>query len=129
SHQGENRDVFALYREEQLVALSVLEVRNGRIAENSNFSFSDVRVNDEEVLSSAISQFYEGGRPIPEEIILPVPLEDTDLLQSMLVEKRGERLEILAPKRGIRARLLGLAALNARQHFLAVFNAEERYLD
>src|SRR5690606_12678124 len=45
SHQGENRDVFALYREEQLVALSVLEVRNGRIAENSNFSFSDVRVN------------------------------------------------------------------------------------
>ncbi|MCB0337110.1 MAG: excinuclease ABC subunit C, partial [Bdellovibrionales bacterium] len=55
---GENRDVFALYREEGLATLSVLQVRNGRISGNSNYSFSNVAVSSEEVLESALEQYY-----------------------------------------------------------------------
>ncbi len=127
SHDGEDRDVFSLYREERLAALSVLMVRSGRVVDNRNFTFSDVEVADEEVLAAALSQYYNGEREMPPEVVLPVELEDESLLKEGLREKYGRAPALVVPQRGIRLRLLNLALLNAKQHYLAVFDAESRY--
>ena len=126
---AEDRDVFALYREERLAALSVLNVRCGRISGNRNFSFADVEVSDQEIVESAVEQYYEHGREIPEEIIIPCSLEAESLLRSFLRERRGARVIFTLPRRGLKFRLLNLALLNARQHYLAAFDAESRYRD
>jgi len=129
SSGGENRDVFALFREEKLAALSVLQVRGGRISDSSNFSFTQVEISNEEVLESAVEQFYEGSRPVPEEIILPFQLENESFLKESLKKKRGARVDLKVPRRGIRYRLLGLAGLNAKEHYVGQFEAEARYMD
>ncbi len=126
---GEQRDVFALYREERLAVLSVLNVRSGRISDNKNYSFSQVEISDQEILESALEQYYGGGREIPEEIVLPFELEDLSFLKESLQKIRGSKVDFSSPKRGIRSRLLGLAELNAKQYFMSSFDAEARYTE
>ena len=127
SSGGEDRDVFSLYREERLAVLSVLKVRFGRVADNRNFSFSEVEVADEEVLESALTQYYDGERELPEEVVLPCELENESLIREGLREKYGRAPAFVVPQRGLRFRLLNLALVNAKQHYLAVFDAESRY--
>ena len=127
SSRGENRDVFGLYREEQLVTLSVIKVRGGRVAENVNFAFSEVSIGDEEIFESAILQFYNKGREIPDEIILSIVLSNLTMIESALIEKAGNKVEFTVPERGIKYRLLELAIVNAREHFVSKFDAEDRY--
>lgn len=127
SSGAEDRDVFSLYREGSLAVLSVLVVRLGRISDSLNFSFSNVQVSDGEVLESALTQFYEGGREIPPEIIVPLTFENLSLVRNVLKEKRGSALDFIVPERGIKARLLKLALLNAKQQFVTSFDKEARY--
>ncbi len=127
SSRGENRDVFGLFREERLVALSVIKVRGGRIADSKNFTLTDVEISDEEVIESSILQFYESGRDIPEEIVIPCTLENSGMIEDALKEKAGQKIELITPERGIRSRLVELAQVNAREHFSACFDAEDRY--
>lgn len=129
SRSADDRDVFSLYREEALATLSVLRVRLGRISDNVNFSFTDVQVSDEEILEAAITQFYESGREVPPEIILPRQLANQSMLLDALSAKHGARVEITVPQRGIKARLLSLGDLNAQQHFATSFDAASRGME
>jgi excinuclease ABC subunit C len=113
--RGENRDVFAVAREGISAAVCVLLVRGGRISETKTFTLFDVGVSNEEVLESVIQQFYESGREVPKEIILPCELMNASLLEGALTEKRGSKVEMVVPQRGSKSRLLSMAELNAQQ--------------
>lgn len=115
--RGENRDVFNLTREADQVAVCVLSVRNGRISESKTFSLHDVQVPDEELLEGIVQQFYDGGREIPSEVVIPRELINSSLIEAGLSSKRGRKVELVAPQRGSRARLLQMAELNAQQAF------------
>jgi len=127
SSGGESRDVFALYREERYAALSILQVRDGRISDNKNYTFNELEISDEEAIEGAVMQYYERAAVIPNEVILSFEPTDLSILEDYLSEKRGEKVNILHPHRGIRFRLLGMAGLNAKQHFIGSFRSEERY--
>lgn len=127
SHHGESRDVFAIHRDGNWVALSVLMVRNGRVADSKNFGFQNVYLGDGEVLEAAITQYYENDREIPEELIIESVISDGDLLLSVLKKKRGAALKLTCPKRGLKYRLVRLAKLNAQQYLLQVVDADSRY--
>ncbi|MCB0354349.1 MAG: excinuclease ABC subunit UvrC [Bdellovibrionales bacterium] len=127
STKGDARDVFALYREESFVTLSVLTVRYGRVAGSESYSFQNVQVGEEEILEQALWQYYEAGREIPPEIVLPLELKEEQFLREELEYQRGKKVELVVPKRGIKFRLLKLAELNAKQQFLTRFDAEARY--
>ncbi|MCB0311512.1 MAG: excinuclease ABC subunit UvrC, partial [Bdellovibrionales bacterium] len=129
SNFSEDRDVFALYREERLATLAVLQVRLGRISNSLNFAFTDVTIPDSEVLQSALEQFYSGGREIPEEIIVPCEIPEKDFLRTRLEEQRQAKVDLVVPQRGIKFRLLGLANVNAKQHFIGRYDAETRYME
>ncbi|MBX7145325.1 MAG: excinuclease ABC subunit UvrC [Oligoflexia bacterium] len=126
SSSGEDRDVFGLYREEQLVALAILKVRRGRISDNQNFVFREVVVSDEELLEATLGQYYEGGREVPDEVVLPCEIANVSLIKAALDERAGRAIEFCVPQRGIRQRLVGLAMLNAKEHFLSTFDSDTR---
>jgi excinuclease ABC subunit C len=117
SFKGENRDVFGFVREGEQVAVCVLLVRHGRISESKPFVLLDVQVSDDELLEGVIQQFYEGGREIPCEVIVPRELTNATLLQSGLAARRGGSVEFTFAQRGSKARLLDMAELNARHAF------------
>ena len=119
-------DCFALYREGEKIELSVLSVRSGRIYGSRTFGFTDVKLSEEMMLGSLITQYYEGSSELPDFIITPFELEDADTRAAWFSERRGKKLEFVCPQRGRKARVLDLAKTNAKQNFEARFSAQDK---
>ncbi len=117
SHWGEDQDVVGLYREGGSIEAQVLFVRQGKLTANQAYSFQDFEFPDEEVIEALLTQFYQGDRYVPDEILLPVDLEDQEVRADYLSERKGKRVQIFRPQRGDKVRLLEMAAENARQSF------------
>jgi excinuclease ABC subunit C len=115
--RGENRDVFGMVREGDQAAVCILLVRHGRISESKPFVLLDVQVSDEELIEGVVQQFYEGGREVPSEVVVPRELSNSSLIEAGLSAKRGGKVELVFPQRGSKARLLSMAELNAYHAF------------
>ncbi len=119
SAQAIDRDVFGLFREADEAQLSIIHIREGKLLESSSYPFTRVIISDEEVASSFINQFYSSGRPIPDEIILPVEIPEKEAFEDMLSERREKKVVILSPQKGERGKLLEMANKNAESALAA----------
>ncbi len=126
SHGGGDRDVVGLYREGGFIEVQVLFVRQGTLTGSQGYSLDDWELPDEEVVAAILTQYYQGSRYMPDEILIPLDLDDVPAREEYLSEHRGKAVRILAPQRGDRARLVVMAAENARQSFSARRDSETR---
>jgi excinuclease ABC subunit C len=117
SHWGVDQDVFGLYREGGFIEVQVLFVRQGKLTGNQSYSLQDLEFPDEEIMGSLLTQFYQGQRFMPDEILLPVELEDREAREEYLSERKGKKVGLLTPQRGDKRQLVEMAAQNARQSF------------
>jgi len=117
AHWGADQDIFGLYREGGFIEVQVLLVRQGKLTDNLSYSLEDLEFPDEEIVGSLLTQFYQGHRFIPDEILLPVALEDREVREEYLSERKGKAIEILTPQRGDRRHLIQMAEENAKQSF------------
>ncbi len=116
--QGDDIDIFALYAEPPLVAANVFHVRNGRIVDRREFYWEDAAEFDPpDFISGLVKQFYLDQQYVPGLIHVPVEFEDRELLEEVLSEKRGRRVEIHTPQRGQKKAMLSLAETNAKHSF------------
>ncbi|NLI82970.1 MAG: excinuclease ABC subunit UvrC [Deltaproteobacteria bacterium] len=115
SDRQENRDVIGVYQDEAGTELAVLFVRQGVVIGQRSFDLGDAQGERGELITAFIQQYYEEGRHIPEEILVPESLEAGDLLQDWLGEARRKRVRIRAGHRGERRKLLEMAESNARE--------------
>jgi excinuclease ABC subunit C len=118
-----DQDVFAFVREKDSLALQTLFIREGRLVSGADYLFHDAGLPDEEVLSSFIAQYYRGDRIVPDELIVPVALEDRELLEEWLSEKKGRKVSVTLPEKGDKARLLKMAEANAHESLRKRFAA------
>jgi excinuclease ABC subunit C len=132
-----DQDVVGLYREGDLIEISVLYVRAGRVIEAVSFSPPRVEIPDQEIIAAYLREHYSEdgiGAAIPDEIIVPVLPEGEEGIAEWLSERRaavstrakanGEaarghsrKVQLICPERGPRRKLLGLALDNARHAF------------
>jgi excinuclease ABC subunit C len=114
--RGIDRDVFGLARSGGEVQVEVLFVRDGRVVGASDHGFSDVRLDDSEVMSSFLGQYYGDteGRPVPREVLTPTPVEDEGALEALLSERAARPVCIRAPLRGALRELVAMASANAQ---------------
>ena len=117
AHWGSDQDVFGLYREGGFIEVQVLFVRQGKLTGSQSYSLEDLEFPDEEVMAALLTQFYQGHRFIPDEILLPVELDDREVREEYLRENKGKRVIILSPQRGAKSELVEMARENARQSF------------
>ena len=125
SHWGADQDIFGLYREGGFIEVQVLFVRQGKLTGNQAYSFEDLEFSDEDMMESLLTQFYQGERFIPDEILLPLELDDKEVREDYLTERKGKRVALLDPRRGDRWKLLEMAVQNARQSFSERHNKEK----
>jgi excinuclease ABC subunit C len=115
TEKGVDRDVFALAREGGELDVQVLHVREGRVIGARDFPFSNVRIDDGEVMGSFLGQFYgsgEGHAP-PREILTSVDFEDEGALGLLWRERFNQAVSIRRPQRGGSRRLVEIAERNA----------------
>jgi excinuclease ABC subunit C len=126
SMTGRNRDVFGLSREGDLTQIVLLFVRSGRMIGQKTFPLIRLRAETGEILSSLLLRYYDGVADIPDEIVLPMMLEDGAVLAEWLSEKKGRRVSIVSPKRGESLALVGIAGRNAENAFKTARLAADR---
>jgi excinuclease ABC subunit C len=112
-----DQDVIGFYREGDRVEIQVLCVRGGRLSDAQSHSFRRMEFPDEEILSSFVGLYYDRDGELPREVIVPRSLDDMETLSEWLEERAGHKVEVLAPKRGDRVRLVELANQNAQNAF------------
>ena len=112
-----DQDVVGLHREGDVVEIVVLFMRAGKLLGRRSFPLREQELPDVEVVRGFVEAYYELGSFLPDEVLLPVPLEDDAAIAGALSERRGRRVQVLAPQRGPRARLIALAKKNARASY------------
>lgn len=113
---GGDQDVVGLHREGGEVEIAILFVRQGKLVDRRSFAI-DWKLDEEELLSGFLQQFYGRDLVIPAQLLLPLLPEDADTLAEWLAERKGSKVEVLAPRRGAKRELVELAERNALEAF------------
>ena len=93
----------------------VFFVRGGRLLGREHFLLSAEDGEEEsEILRSFLLQYYESVPYIPKELVLEEDVQDRELLEAWLSEKRGSKVQIRIPQKGQKEKLAALAKENAR---------------
>ena len=96
-----------------LFVVVVLSFRQGNLLATDSFVIRNPALEEEEVLTSSIKQYYVSGAFVPKEVLLSRPVDQPELIQAWLSELRGNKVTLRAPMRGHGARLVELALKNA----------------
>ena len=110
----EDRDVFALAKEEDYGVAVIVRIRNGRITSREKISLRNIDDSDEVMMETIITRFYLETDFIPKEISLPNDPNNKDQLITWLKEKRGRAIKLQIPQKGERAKEVRLAFQNAK---------------
>lgn len=110
-------DVIALAEDELEVALVVLNVRKGRVTGRKSQIVDRVEdITIPEFIGRMIGQLYGAERP-PGEVLVQVEPADSEVLSHWLVDRRGAKVSLRAPKRGAKRRIMETATENAEAEF------------
>lgn len=112
-------DVFVRLVDKEYGVITVLNVRHGSLIGVQNIQTYNL-LEDSDVLSSYISQYYEINPILVKEIIIYPDFEFKDELQDHLSEIRGNKVKISYPKAGIKKQLLSFALNNAKEYLSKV---------
>lgn len=114
SFDGEDKDVAALAVDGEDAVVQVFFVRGGKLIGREHFLVhAELEASKGEVLSEFLKQYYSGTPFLPGEIMVGEEIEDAQLLEEWLSEKRGHKVSIRIPKRGTKEKLVELAGKNA----------------
>lgn len=111
---GEDKDVIGVSKDGEDAVVQVFFIRDGKLIGREHF-YVKVAGEDKrsQILSVFIKQYYGGTPVIPKTIMLPLPIEEKEVLEQWLTAKRGQRVHISVPQRGQKEKLVELAVKNA----------------
>lgn len=110
--QGGDSDVVGFYRDGIRIELALLFIRAGVLSGSRLFSFT-WELDDAAIISAFLQQYYTGAVFIPEDILLPLEIDDNQALADLFSELKGSRVSLVVPQRGTKRELVALAGKNA----------------
>ena len=112
---GEDKDIVALAKDDNDAVVQVFFIRGGKLIGRDHFY---MRIGTEDtrtqIITTFIKQFYSGTPFIPREIILPQDIDEREVLENWMTERRGSKVYIRVPQKGVKEKLVELAQKNAR---------------
>ncbi len=122
---GGDRDTLALARDREDCCAVVLRFRGGKLLATETFHFKGTLADsDASVLGAFFQQYYHRVDLLPPEVLVPLDLESSELLAQWLSEKRGSKVDLRRPQRGLGRELVSLALDNARSKLDEILAAE-----
>ena len=114
-----DRDVVALARAGDTVIAEVLFIRDGAVVSARDVPLPGAAGDDPALLHAFLGQFYDEGKYVPTEILLPAIPEDADVVTEYLSLLRGAQVRLRVPERGVGRDLLDMARRNAEMNVQA----------
>jgi excinuclease ABC subunit C len=109
-----DQDVVGVVRQGADACVQLFFVRRGRLLGRESFFFDRVPGwSDGEILAAFLKQFYAKNVTPPPEILCSTEVPEGGLIEEWLGQRRGGRVELLAPQRGRKRELVAMAEENA----------------
>ena len=119
---GGDTDVLAWYAEPPQIAVNLFHMRGGRVVDRRDFYWEDLEeFAPADFVSSLLKQLYLDANYLPRLIHVPIEFEERALLEEVLTERAGHRVEICNPQRGKKHAFLELVEKNAQHSFIQRF--------
>lgn len=110
----EDADVVAAHQEGGQTCIQVFFFRVGRNYGNrAYFPSHDKQMELDEVLAAFLAQFYD-NKPVPRAVLTSHKPAEAELLAEALSSRAGRKVELTAPQRGDKRKLVDAALANAR---------------
>ncbi|MHB1482673.1 MAG: excinuclease ABC subunit UvrC [Bellilinea sp.] len=108
-------DVIAMARDDGEACVQVFFIRGGKMIGREYFILEGAQDEpDSEVIAEFIKQFYDEAASIPNEVLLPQEVEEAQIIQQWMRQKRGgPKVELTVPRGGMPQELIQMAAENA----------------
>lgn len=112
-------DVFALVNGTNKACFEVLRFEEGKMCDSEYFVINSV--DDEgKAMLELIESFYAMRERIPSRVCVGQEVEDGELLERLLTEKRGKKVEFFVPQKGEQMHILTMCRNNATEHLAQV---------
>lgn len=116
SRDKTDRDVIGLTTGDATIYARILFVRGGKLIGSRGYAIDREQIEDD-ILAAVLERFYGETKGLPSEILLPRNVEEQEVIETWLTEKRGRKVTLTVPVRGEKKRLVEMAGANAKYAF------------
>lgn len=110
-----NIDVIGIYKNELSVCIEIFFVRGSKMIDREHYFYDDLKdMEQKEIISGFIKQYYIGKLELPNKIMIQEEIEDKELLEEWLSNSAKRKVEIKAPQKGEKIRFVEMAENNAK---------------
>ena len=110
-----NIDVIGMARSELEVCIEIFFVRGSKMIRREHYFFDNLGdMNNSEIISGFIKQYYLDCLEIPNKIMVRSELEDEEALEQWLSSKTKHKVEIHSAKKGGKLRFVEMAEKNSK---------------
>lgn len=108
-------DVIGIAKNSLTACIEIFFVRQSKMIGRENYFFNDlVDLEEKEILSGFVKQYYLNNENIPSKIMISEEIEDKELIEKILTQKSGRKVEIRHPQKGEKLRFVEMAKNNAK---------------
>jgi excinuclease ABC subunit C len=110
-----SRDAIALSKDDERACIQLFQIRAGQLVGRLAF-IADGHAEPGAILQRVLEEHYQTADDveIPIEILVQHELPDSDILASALTQRKGRKVNIIAPQRQVKAELLEMVERNAQ---------------
>ena len=110
-----NIDVIGLYKNDITVCIEIFFIRGSKMIGRENYFFDELKdMDEEEIISGFIKQYYMDKKEFPSKIMLRYALEEKEVLEKWISEKAGRKVELKSPQKGEKLRFVEMAEMNSK---------------
>ena len=110
-----NIDVIGIAKSELQVCVEIFFVRGSKMIGREHYFYPDLKdMDNKEILSGFVKQYYMDNPNIPNKIMMREEIEDKDSVEQWLSTILGKKVEIKTPKKGEKLRFVEMAENNAK---------------
>ena len=108
-------DVIGIAKSELQVCIEIFFVRGSKMIGREHYFYNDLKdMEDKEILSGFIKQYYLDNPNIPSKIMIREEIDDKETIEQWLSTNLGKKVEIKSPKRGKKLRFVEMAEMNSK---------------
>lgn len=110
----QDQDVIALVTDNGNTCAEMFFIRGGKLIGQEHFLLENASSDEiSESLEEFIERYYEHAPYVPREVLLNADVDEINIVEGWLKQKRGTKVSISSPKRGEKRQLVEMAARNA----------------
>lgn len=114
SQANVDQDVIGSAIGKEEACIQIFFIRNGKIIGSEHYLLTNTEnESGEQIISSFLTQFYTGTVYVPKEIYIESHIEDMELLEKLLSQKRGNKVSLKVPVKGEKSMLVKMTKKNA----------------